>query len=99
MRNFNTLRSESPQSSDTARTVQFYGLLFPESRMNANIFFSHSILMTKNVIYHFQSFSNFLTFDFFTEVVHIKSNLPTITGKSRFFELIVEGSKLWFELL
>ena len=65
---FDTLRSESPRSSDTARTVQFYGLLFPESRMNANIFFNHSILITKNVIYHFQSFSNFLTFDFFMKL-------------------------------
>ena len=36
--------------------------------MNANIFFNHSILMTKNVIYHFQSFSNFLTFDFFMKL-------------------------------
>ena len=63
---FITLRSES--SSDSARTVQFYGLLFPESRMNANIFFDHSILMTKNAIHHFQSFSNFLTFDFFMKL-------------------------------
>ena len=73
-----TLRSGSPRSSDSARTVQFYGLLFPKSRMNANIFLDHSSVITKNSIYHFQSVSNFLTFDFFLKLFILKS---TITVK------------------
>ena len=73
-----TLRSGSPRSSDSARTVQFYGLLFPKSRMNANIFLDHSSVITKNAIYHFQSVSNFLTFDFFLKLFILKS---TITVK------------------
>ena len=43
--------------------------------MNANIFFDHSSVITKNAIYHFQSFSNFLTFDFFMKLFILKSNL------------------------
>ena len=73
-----TLRSGSPRSSDSTRTVQFYGLLFPKSRMNANIFLDHSSVITKNAIYHFQSVSNFLTFDFFLKLFILKS---TITVK------------------
>ena len=73
-----TLRSGSPRSSDSARTVQFYGLLFPKSRMNANTFLDHSSVIAKNAIYHFQSVSNFLTFDFFLKLFILKS---TITVK------------------
>ena len=65
--------------------------------MNANIFFDHSSVITKNAIYHFQSVSNVLTFDFFMKLFILKSTITV--KKSRFFEPIKEGWKLCLELL
>ena len=53
--------------------------------MNANIFLDHSSVITKNAIYHFQSVSNFLTFDFFLKLFILKS---TITVK----KILISGT-------